>query len=34
MDSYQIFESIIISEGNAINDWKRLLNNLKESEEK
>ena len=34
MDSYQIFESLIMSEGNIIQYWKKLLNDLKESEEK
>jgi hypothetical protein len=34
MDSYQIFESIIKSEGNKIYDWNKLLYELKESKEK
>ena len=34
MDSYQIFESIIKYEGKIINDWNKLLYELKESKEK
>ena len=34
MDSYLNFESIIKSEGKALNNWNKLLIELKESKEK
>ena len=34
MDSFNIFESIIKSEGQNIFHWKKLLNQLRENKEK
>ena len=34
MNSYQIYESILKSEGNNISDWLLLLNELKDNKEK